>query len=55
MSYPTKPSFAAIHRLVHHATIFGMNVEGYRRKTGISRLTENSDGTPATLASAPEV
>ncbi|AEH77513.1 hypothetical protein SM11_chr0230 [Sinorhizobium meliloti SM11] len=45
-------TLAAIDRLVHHATIFEMNVESYRRKTAISRLTENSDGATPTLASA---
>ena len=28
---------AAIDRLVHHATIFEMNVESYRRRTAIAR------------------
>lgn len=51
--FPDKAmTLAAIDRLVHHATIFEMNVESYRRKTAISRLTENSDGPMATLASA---
>ena len=30
---------AAIDRLVHHATIFEMNVESYRRRTAIARKT----------------
>ncbi len=30
-------TLAAIDRLVHHATIFEMNVESYRRKTAIER------------------
>ena len=36
---------AAIDRLVHHATIFEMNVESYRRRTAIARKTkpEQSD------------
>lgn len=51
--FPDKAmTLAAIDRLVHHATIFEMNVESYRRKTAISRLTENRDGATATLASA---
>ncbi|MCM5693045.1 IS21-like element ISRm9 family helper ATPase IstB, partial [Sinorhizobium meliloti] len=51
--FPDKAmTLAAIDRLVHHATIFEMNVESYRRKTAISRLTENSDGATPTLASA---
>ena len=28
---------AAIDRLVHHATIFEMNVESYRRRTALDR------------------
>ena len=28
---------AAIDRLVHHATIFEMNVESYRRRTALGR------------------
>src|SRR5689334_19705746 len=30
-------TLAAIDRLVHHATIFEMNVESYRRKTALER------------------
>lgn len=38
--FPDKAmTLAAIDRLVHHATIFEMNVESYRRKTAITRLT----------------
>jgi DNA replication protein DnaC len=41
---------AAIDRLVHHATIFEMNVESYRRKAAIKRKgrqsTENADQNP---------
>jgi DNA replication protein DnaC len=31
---------AAIDRLVHHATIFEMNVESYRRRTAVGRKTK---------------
>ena len=31
---------AAIDRLVHHATIFEMNVESYRRRTAVARKTK---------------
>ena len=31
---------AAIDRLVHHATIFEMNVESYRRRSAIGRKTK---------------
>ena len=30
-------TLAAIDRLVHHATIFEMNVESYRRRTALER------------------
>jgi DNA replication protein DnaC len=41
---------AAIDRLVHHATIFEMNVESYRRRTAIARKTKadrQSNNDPA--------
>lgn len=41
-------TLAAIDRLVHHAIIFGMNVESYRRKTAIER--KRSAGRPPTRA-----
>lgn len=39
---------AAVDRLVHHATIFEMNVESYRRKTAIKN--RNGPGRPASRA-----
>jgi DNA replication protein DnaC len=36
---------AAIDRLVHHAVIFEMNVESYRRRTASNRRTERQEGT----------
>jgi DNA replication protein DnaC len=33
---------AAIDRLVHHATIFEMNVESYRRRAALGRKTATS-------------
>ena len=30
-------TLAAVDRLVHHATIFEMNVESFRRKTAVER------------------
>ena len=39
---------AAIDRLVHHATIFEMNVESYRRRAAIER--KNAPGRPPTRA-----
>ena len=30
-------TLAAVDRLVHHATIFEMNVESYRRRTALAR------------------
>jgi hypothetical protein len=40
---------AAIDRLVHHATIFELNVESYRRRaaTRARAATTASDNTPA--------
>ena len=32
-------TLAAVDRLVHHATIFEMNVESYRRRTAVQRHT----------------
>ena len=41
---------AAIDRLVHHATIFEMNVESYRRRTAIApRRRPRPTGSPATV------
>ncbi len=39
---------AAIGRLVHHATIFEMNVESYRRRTAIGRKTNPPPGDETT-------
>ena len=33
-------TLAAVDRLVHHATIFEMNVESYRRRTALKRKTK---------------
>lgn len=41
-------TLAAVDRLVHHATIFEMNVESYRRRAAVQRRT--SAGRPATRA-----
>jgi len=32
-------TLAAVDRLVHHATIFEMNVEGFRRRTAVNQRT----------------
>jgi DNA replication protein DnaC len=39
-------TLAAVDRLVHHATIFEMNVESYRRRTAIARKQQGA-GRPA--------
>jgi DNA replication protein DnaC len=39
-------TLAAVDRLVHHATIFEMNVESYRRRTAIER--KRGPGRPPT-------
>ena len=41
-------TLAAVDRLVHHATIFEMNVESFRRKTAIER--KQGPGRPAEFA-----
>ncbi|MDE0880218.1 IS21-like element helper ATPase IstB [Croceicoccus sp. F390] len=41
-------TLAAVDRLVHHATIFEMNVESYRRRTAIQR--QKGAGRPPTYA-----
>jgi DNA replication protein DnaC len=41
-------TLAAVDRLVHHATIFELNVESFRRRTAMD--TKRSQGRPATRA-----
>ena len=41
-------TLAAVDRLIHHATIFEMNVESYRRRTAVQRRT--GAGRPPTYA-----
>jgi DNA replication protein DnaC len=41
-------TLAAVDRLVHHATIFELNVESYRRRTALER--RNGPGRPPTRA-----
>jgi len=42
--FPDKAmTVAAIDRLVHHASIFEMNVESYRRRTAYAAATSLSD------------
>ena len=41
-------TLAAVDRLVHHATIFEMNVESYRRRT--ATLRQSGAGRPPTYA-----
>jgi len=45
-------TLAAVDRLVHHATIFEMNVGSYRRKTAVQRRT--GPGRPPTRATINE-
>jgi DNA replication protein DnaC len=35
-------TLAAIDRLVHHATIFELNVESYRRRTALTRTRQGT-------------
>jgi len=39
-------TLAAIDRLVHHSTIFEMNVDSYRRKTAIKKAQGASRMAP---------
>jgi DNA replication protein DnaC len=41
-------TLAAVDRLVHHATIFEMNVESYRRRAAVDR--KRGPGRPPTRA-----
>jgi hypothetical protein len=41
-------TLAAVDRLVHHATIFEMNVESYRRRAALQR--QSRAGRPPTYA-----
>jgi DNA replication protein DnaC len=43
-------TLAAVDRLVHHATIFEMNVESYRRRAAVQR--RSGPGRPANFATA---
>ncbi|WP_294539989.1 ATP-binding protein, partial [uncultured Rhodoblastus sp.] len=49
-------TLAAVDRLVHHATIFELNVESYRRRQAIERKRgpgrPPNQATPANLAEA---
>jgi hypothetical protein len=45
---------AYVDRLVHHATIFEMNVESYRRRTAIERK-QHGAGRPANYATPKNV
>lgn len=47
-------TLAAVDRLVHHATIFEMNVESYRRRTAIDRK-QHGPGRPAHYATSKNV
>jgi hypothetical protein len=40
---------AAIDRLVHHSTIFEMNVESYRRRTASDKQQTGADNHPSTI------
>ena len=46
-------TLAAIDRLVHHATIFEMNVESYRRRQAVER--KRGPGRPASYATPANI
>jgi DNA replication protein DnaC len=45
---------AAVDRLVHHSTIFELNVESYRRRTALERK-QQGPGRPASIATPNNV
>lgn len=45
---------AAVDRLVHHSTIFELNVESYRRRTALERKQQGT-GRPAGIATPSNV
>ena len=47
-------TLAAVDRLVHHATLFEMNVESFRRRTAVNRK-HNGQGRPASYATPKNV
>jgi len=47
-------TLAAVDRLVHHATIFEMNVDSYRRRTALQRK-QQGPGRPAAFATIKNV
>jgi DNA replication protein DnaC len=47
-------TLAAVDRLVHHSTIFELNVESYRRRTAMQRK-QHGPGRPATFATPKNV
>jgi DNA replication protein DnaC len=52
--FPDKAmTVAAIDRLVHHAAIFEMNVESYRRRSAITRTSDAGTLPDAVAASTP--
>ena len=46
-------TLAAVDRLVHHATIFEMNVESYRRRAALERRNAGRAGRPPARQSKP--
>ena len=46
-------TLAAVDRLVHHASIFEMNVESYRRREAIER--KRGPGRPASYATSDNI
>ena len=47
-------TLAAVDRLVHHATIFEMNVESYRRRAALERK-QHGAGRPAQQATLKNI
>ncbi len=47
-------TLAAVDRLVHHATIFEINVDSYRRRAALERKQKGA-GRPATYATIKNI
>jgi hypothetical protein len=43
-------TLAAVDRIVHHSTIFELNVESYRRRAAIARTTRKPKGRPSIVS-----
>jgi hypothetical protein len=47
-------TLAAVDRLVHHATIFEINVDSYRRRAALERKQKGPGRPPPSRAQSPD-